>query len=166
MDGRLEKFPGGHCYSSPAHFMPTITLTLLDIEAVLGKPVTELIERVAHQAQDAGLSLYMVGGSVRDLLLKRPNLDIDFVVEGDAIDFARRLKKRLGGNVSPYPSFGTATWTPASANDLPDHLDFAMARTEFYENPAALPTVSSGTIQQDLYRRDFTINTLAVQVSP
>jgi tRNA nucleotidyltransferase (CCA-adding enzyme) len=150
----------------PARRVPQMSVTLPEMESILGKPVAGLIERIAWQAQDAGVSLYMVGGSVRDLLLKRPNLDIDFVVEGNAIDFAHRLQKELGGQLSSYRPFGTATWTPPGPNGLPDHLDFATARNEFYEHPTALPTVYSGSIKLDLLRRDFTINTLAVQVSP
>ncbi|HEY7617329.1 MAG TPA: hypothetical protein VH744_11035, partial [Terriglobales bacterium] len=111
----------------------------------------------------------------RDLLLGRRNLDIDFVVEGDAISFADSLCARYGGDVSSFRPFGTAKWrltdevTKAlelASRSLPDHIDFATARNEFYEHPTALPTVYSGSIKLDLGRRDFTLNTLAVQLSP
>jgi tRNA nucleotidyltransferase (CCA-adding enzyme) len=117
----------------------------------------------------------MVGGGVRDLLLKRPNLDVDFVVEGDAIRLASDLSDKFGGMVTSFRPFGTAKWKLDErvakalglyAASLPDHIDFATARNEFYEHPTALPTVYSGSIKLDLGRRDFTINTLAVQFSP
>src|SRR5690606_15710140 len=117
----------------------------------------------------------MVGGVVRDLLLERPNLDLDFVVESSAIDFAQSLRKQFGGQVNSFKPFGTARWklNPEAAaalqvdiDALPDHIDFATARNEFYEHPTALPTVYQSSIKLDLQRRDFTINTLAIQVSP
>ncbi len=146
------------------------------IVAVLGQSVARLIERIAQEAQTQRIDLYMVGGVVRDLLLQRRNDDIDFVVEGDAIRFAQDLQERYGGKIHSYRPFGTATWLlvgnsfPQGAridgDHLPEHVDFATARNEFYEHPTALPTVYSGSIKLDLQRRDFTINTLAVQLSP
>lgn len=143
---------------------------------VLGDPAARLIEQIAEYAQERGVNLYMVGGVVRDLLLRRRNLDLDFVVEGDAIQFASGLIERFGGRVSSFRPFGTAKWRLRDGDDihgtlgdpleLPDHVDFATARSEFYEYPTALPTVYSGSIKLDLGRRDFTINTLAVQLSP
>ncbi|MEO8395907.1 MAG: CBS domain-containing protein [Chloroflexota bacterium] len=155
---------------------PAETLDPTEIAAILGQPIADLIELVAQQARDQAVSLYLVGGLVRDLLLKRPNADIDFVIEGDAIRFAEGLQARIGGQVHSYRPFGTATWHLAGAtigasdsgsdSRLPDHVDFASARSEFYEHPTALPTVYTSSIKRDLYRRDFTINTLAVQLSP
>jgi tRNA nucleotidyltransferase (CCA-adding enzyme) len=112
---------------------------------------------------------------VRDLLLGRPNFDIDFVVEEDAIAFAEGLSRRWGGEVKSFKPFGTAKWllTEAAAaaleldfTELPDHVDFATARNEFYEHPTALPTVYNSSIKLDLQRRDFTINALAVELFP
>jgi tRNA nucleotidyltransferase (CCA-adding enzyme) len=151
------------------------TLTLAQIETVLGKPVATLIEKIAGHAQYSKLPLYMVGGVVRDLLLQRRNLDVDFVVEGDAIKLAESLSAKYGGQVNSFRPFGTAKWLldEAAARalgvpyvGLPENVDFATARNEFYEHPTALPTVYSGSIKLDLARRDFTINTLAVQFSP
>ena len=140
------------------------------IAAVLGTPAAHLITLIAAQAREESLKLYMVGGIVRDLLLKRPNDDIDFVVEGEAIPFAERLQARFGGEVHSYRPFGTATWllenTSIYEAGLPESVDFASARSEFYEQPTALPTVYRGSIKLDLQRRDFTINTLAVLLSP
>ncbi|MFW5772090.1 MAG: CBS domain-containing protein [Phototrophicaceae bacterium] len=145
------------------------------IAAVLGKPVAALLNAIAENARLRHLSLYMVGGVVRDLLLGRPNLDIDFVVEADAIDFATGLREMYGGEISSYRPFGTAKWllddtvTTAlglPAGSLPENIDFATSRNEFYLHPTALPSVYSSSIKLDLHRRDFTINTLAIQLSP
>lgn len=146
-----------------------------EIKDVLGTPVAALIDAVAQYARQQSVSMYMVGGVVRDLLLKRPNFDIDFVVEANAIRFAQGLAKSLGGKVKSYRPFGTAKWQLDArvANDLdlelstlPEHVDFATSRNEFYNHPTALPSVYNSSIKLDLHRRDFTINTLAVQLSP
>jgi tRNA nucleotidyltransferase (CCA-adding enzyme) len=145
------------------------------VELILGKANQSLIATLAAFAHAREISLYMVGGVVRDLLLERPNYDIDFVVEDDAIAFAEALKESYGGRIHPYPPFGTATWTIDEAvverlglalAEIPQHLDFATSRSELYEHPTALPTVFNSGIKLDLRRRDFTINTLAVQLSP
>lgn len=146
-----------------------------DMDVVLGKDVRNLTEIVTRHAQERGIALYLVGGIVRDLLLKRPNYDVDFVVEGDAIAFAQALVQIYGGRIHSYKPFGTAKWhldeTIAEAlgltwEGLPDHIDFATARSELYTHPTALPTVYHSGIKLDLRRRDFTINTLAIQLSP
>jgi len=146
---------------------------VLHLETVLGADTANLIDTIAKQAQAANVNLYMVGGVVRDLLLNRRNLDIDFVVESadiDAIAFAHSLKDLFGGEVSEFRPFGTAKWELITSTlysaALPEHIDFATARNEFYEHPTALPTVYDSSIKLDLGRRDFTINTLAVQLSP
>lgn len=109
-------------------------------------------------ADDVGTRIYAVGGFVRDLLLRHENLDVDLVVEGDGIAFAERLGARLSAKVTSHRKFGTALLT------LPDgfKVDVATARTEYYEYPAALPTIEHSSIKMDLYRRDFTVNALAV----
>lgn len=152
---------------------PTTPLTVF--AHVLGKPMQQLVEIVAAAAQEAGLHAFVVGGVVRDLLLERPNLDLDIVAEGDAIRLAERLAAQYGGKVQVYQPFGTAKWVLGSEvprhfgvepGALPPTVDFATARNEFYEAPTALPTVYQGSIRLDLRRRDFTINTLAIQISP
>jgi tRNA nucleotidyltransferase (CCA-adding enzyme) len=144
---------------------PKPTIPPAEIAAVLGAEAAALIERIAQQAQRQRFNVYMVGGVVRDLLLKRPSGDLDFVVEGDAIDFARRLQARYGGQIHVYPPFGTATWRLEGDETASRTIDFATARAEFYEHPAALPTVYNSSIKLDLGRRDFTINTLALRLS-
>jgi tRNA nucleotidyltransferase (CCA-adding enzyme) len=107
-------------------------------------------------------SVYAVGGFVRDLLLKVENFDVDIVVEGDGIRLAEAFEKKFPCRIRTHKKFGTAIIL------LPDgsKVDVATARWEFYDSPAALPTVERASIKTDLYRRDFTINTLAVQLNP
>lgn len=159
----------------PALPVPDDRIDADKIPQVLGKPVAQLIDSIARIARQQRLSLYMVGGVVRDLLLNRPNFDIDFVVESDAIQVAEQVCEMLGGDVSSYRPFGTAKWRldgrvadylRVDLADLPAHIDFATSRNEFYVHPTALPSVYSSSIKLDLHRRDFTINTLAVQLSP
>ncbi len=136
----------------------------------------DLLHQVGAVAGDLGYPLYVVGGFVRDLLLGQPNFDVDLVVEGDAIRLAQLLAQRAGGRVRSHRRFGTAKWIlPVAGKQaaseqpdgiLPESLDFVTARTEFYEHPTALPTVERSSIKQDLHRRDFTINTLAIRLTP
>jgi tRNA nucleotidyltransferase (CCA-adding enzyme) len=109
-----------------------------------------------------GFSVYAVGGFVRDLLLKVENFDVDIVVEGDGIRLAEEFEKKVPCRIRTHKKFGTAIIL------FPDGLkvDVATARWEFYDSPAALPTVEKASIKTDLYRRDFTINTLAIQLNP
>ncbi len=120
--------------------------------------VRTLLGTAKAVADTVGIPVYLVGGMVRDLLLGRPNEDVDLVVEGSGIDFAHALAAYTGGRCHPHQPFLTAVVT------LPDghRVDVASARTEFYRTPAALPEVQTSLIRQDLYRRDFTINSLAV----
>lgn len=148
-------------------------ITMQQIVGTLGNSAARLVEIVAQHAHECNLNLFMVGGIVRDLLLERNNLDMDFVVEDDAIRLAQDLQAHYGGEVHSFRPFGTAKWLltlevqeALKTFNLPSHIDFATARNEFYEHPTALPTVYSGSIKLDLGRRDFTINTLAIQLSP
>ncbi|MGQ9785081.1 MAG: CBS domain-containing protein [Anaerolineae bacterium] len=154
----------------------------------------QLLREAGRIAADHGDTLYIVGGFVRDLLHRAnsenhvPYLDIDLVVEGDAIRLARCLARRYGGQVRSHQRFGTAKWllppelqlpkapgenvssqetfAALATGELPSALDFVTARMEFYEHPTALPEVERSSIKQDLHRRDFTINTLAICLSP
>lgn len=124
--------------------------------------VHDLLRTAGELGDRLGAAVYVVGGFVRDLLLNIDNLDVDLVVEGDGIAFARAFAKEHGGKLTVHERFGTAVV------HLPDgfKLDVATARTEYYEYPTALPTVEQSSIKKDLYRRDFTINTLAVALRP
>ncbi len=129
---------------------------------ILPQDYLSLLRRVADEAARRSLPLYLVGGFMRDLFLSLPVTDFDLVVEGDAIPLAKALAARHGGRVTAHARFGTAQWF------LPDSdihaLDFISTRSEFYKHPAALPTVKPGTLTDDLRRRDFTINTLALRL--
>jgi len=117
-----------------------------------------LLDRVGALAGET--PAYLVGGAVRDLLLGRSNLDVDLVVEGDAIALARALAEACGGTLKAHDAFGTAHV------DLPDgkRIEFATARVEHYPVAGGLPVVERSTLKQDLSRRDFTINALAMRV--
>jgi tRNA nucleotidyltransferase (CCA-adding enzyme) len=124
--------------------------------------IMALLEQAGMLARELGFKIYAVGGFVRDILLGRPNLDIDLVVEGDGIRFARELAKVRQGRVKEHLKFKTAVVV------FPDgqRIDVATARLEYYEYPTALPTVELSSIKMDLYRRDFTVNALALNLSP
>ena len=119
--------------------------------------------------------VYLVGGFVRDLILEQPNVDVDVAVEGDGIEFAGRLAKELGGRVRAHRKFKTAVvlLPPEALGQVPPglragsepfHVDVATTRAEFYDRPAALPRVEHASIRQDLFRRDFTINAMAISL--
>jgi tRNA nucleotidyltransferase (CCA-adding enzyme) len=132
----------------------------------LAPPVARRVEAARRLAQEHGIATYLVGGLVRDLLLGRDNRDLDLVVEGDGIHFARLLAGKLGGRVREHREFMTAVVVDEDPGGAEFHVDVATARSEFYRQPAALPQVSTSALRQDLYRRDFTINTLAVRLGP
>ncbi len=136
------------------------------MEAALPGPLLNLLQRASELAQQLGYPLYVVGGFVRDLLLGEPNLDMDLVVEGDAIRLARRLARQIGARSRSHKRFGTAKiiLEGRQAEFGMPSLDFASARLEFYAHSAALPEVETSSIKADLHRRDFTINTLAIRL--
>ncbi len=137
------------------------------MEEFLPPNLLAFLKKASKVAKEMGYSLYPVGGFVRDLLLGTPTLDVDLVVEGDAIALARRLAQEVGGRVHGHSRFGTAKLI-FEGEESPvaplSSLDFVTARTEFYEHPTALPSVERSSIKQDLHRRDFTINTLAISL--
>jgi tRNA nucleotidyltransferase (CCA-adding enzyme) len=139
-----------------------------ELEAALSGGDLRWLHAAADQAEAADLPLYLVGGVVRDLLLGRPVKDFDVVVEGDAIALGQRLVRQLGGRLTSHRRFGTAVWHVENGDgadaELPAAIDLISARRERYAYPGALPEVSSGDIQQDLFRRDFSINTLALRL--
>jgi tRNA nucleotidyltransferase (CCA-adding enzyme) len=140
-----------------------------NVSALVRSQLPERHVRILEEAGRLGdalkMPVYAVGGFVRDLLLKRDNLDIDLSVEGDGITFAESLATFLGGKVRPHNKFKTAIVFYQDDLGNAQHLDVATARLEYYEYPAALPTVELSSIKMDLYRRDFTINALAIQLN-
>jgi tRNA nucleotidyltransferase (CCA-adding enzyme) len=111
-------------------------------------------------ASDGYDGVYLVGGTVRDILLGEEGFDVDIAVEGDAIELAGRIASELGGRSRPHEKFGTAVVLYGEG----ERIDVVTARTEFYDAPAALPTVEHATIREDLFRRDFTINAMATSL--
>ncbi|TKB92528.1 MAG: CCA tRNA nucleotidyltransferase [Nitrospira sp.] len=120
-----------------------------------------LLRELGNLADEGGVSLYLVGGVVRDLLLKRETWDLDLTVEGDGIAFARLVADRYRAGLAVFERFATARLV------FPDGLkmDIATTRRESYAQPALLPTVQPASIEEDLSRRDFTINAIAVQLN-
>lgn len=132
------------------------------MEERLPEEIFSLLVLAGEIAQELDSTVYCVGGYVRDLLLNVPNFDVDLVVEGDGGELALRMAERLGGKVRIHERFATAT----IQLDEGTKIDVATARTEYYEFPAALPMVEKSSIKEDMYRRDFTINTLALCLNP
>jgi tRNA nucleotidyltransferase (CCA-adding enzyme) len=119
-----------------------------------------VLQAIQSTAQREGVPAYLVGGAVRDWLLGRPVGDLDVSVEGDAIAFARALQSEHGGDLQVYEKFRTTTW---HSHGL--HTDVATSRAETYSRPAVLPAVTPAPIEQDLQRRDFTINAMALRLA-
>ena len=124
--------------------------------------ICRLLQEIGRFGEETSRSVCVVGGFVRDLLIGRENLDIDIVVEGDAVDFAYQLAEAWEGQVQIHHQFKTATITRLDTLKL----DFVSARNETYPSPGALPSVEYGTIVEDLHRRDFSINALAMRLQP
>ena len=136
----------------------------------------QLLHLLAYQAAMLRMPLYLVGGVVRDILMGRPVWDFDLVVEGDSAAFAEYVVKKYGGRVLIHSKFGTATWMLNESTfkrlnvpmiqtlDTSLSFDLVSARSEMYEHPGALPTVKRAAINDDLYRRDFTINAMAIRL--
>ena len=131
------------------------------VEMQLPAEVRDLLRQLGAVADRLDFPIFLVGGVVRDLLLRHPNLDIDIVVEGDAIAFANSFAQTTTCRIRPHEKFGTAVII------LPDgfKVDVASARIEYYDRPAALPQVEYASIHHDLYRRDFSINTLTIALN-
>lgn len=128
----------------------------------LPDPVVGLLREIGQLGDERGCQVYVVGGVVRDLLLRHVTLDLDLAVEGDGIAFARAVSDRYRAGLAVFERFATARLA------FPDGLkmDIATTRRESYAQPAVLPTVKPASIEEDLYRRDFTINAIAMQLNP
>jgi len=136
-----------------------------NLSSQLGKyllpPVLALVKIAGREASELGQELYLVGGVVRDLFLGRANFDFDLVVEGEAIKLARKMTKDSQAKLTVHSRFGTA-----KLNYPGFSLDLATARSETYSKPGALPTVKPGSLKDDLIRRDFSINAMALHLNP
>ncbi|MFA6321170.1 MAG: hypothetical protein WCY36_04855 [Candidatus Omnitrophota bacterium] len=129
--------------------------------AMLAPNIMWLLRRIGKVAASRGYKAYIVGGLVRDIIRGVKNLDLDIVVEGDAIKLGEELAKELKVKLVVHRMFGTCTI--ALKNKL--KIDFATARKERYEHPATLPVVQYSSLEDDLSRRDFTVNAMAASIS-
>ncbi|MEA2101075.1 MAG: CBS domain-containing protein [Thermodesulfobacteriota bacterium] len=120
------------------------------------------LKKAGVLAESMGYRIYLVGGIVRDMVMRIDNLDVDLVVEGSGIEFALRLASEIGARVATHEKYKTAVITLPNGR----HLDVATARVEYYNGPGEFPVVEESTLKLDLYRRDFTINTMAVSLLP
>lgn len=143
------------------------------MKSKLPKKLMKIIRDIGSLADDNGMNTFLVGGFVRDIIMDSKNYDLDLVVEGDAIKFGKILADEIGGSLVVHKKFGTSTvvteWPKWLGPALhPNHkfkIDIATARKEIYEKPAALPTVEFSSLREDLYRRDFTINAMALSLN-
>lgn len=125
-----------------------------------------ILQLVSQGVQDTGMPVYLVGGAVRDVLLHREDFeDLDFSVAGDAVVCARKIASLYPAMLTAHNRFGTATLRTVASLPEAVTLDFVSARKESYPEPGALPVVERGSLKEDLARRDFSVNTLALTVS-
>lgn len=132
------------------------------IKDFLDETTLERLIKIGEVSASLGYNAYLLGGIVRDMLLRRKNYDVDIVVEGDGIKLVHAIAKLLRVKITEHKKFGTAQLIFEDGKKI----DLATARIEYYPSPASLPTVEKGSLKLDLYRRDFTINTLAVKLNP
>jgi tRNA nucleotidyltransferase (CCA-adding enzyme) len=130
------------------------------IEQYLPRQLLELVKDISGQAAKQEQRVYLVGGVVRDLLLGYPNFDLDLVVEGDAVKLAQQVAETSQAKLLAHHRFGTAKLRYDNFT-----LDLATARKETYAKPGALPVVTPGTLNDDLVRRDFSINAMAISLA-
>ena len=131
------------------------------VQRSLPPEIRNVLAGVSRLAEEKGFNAFLVGGMVRDLLMGQANYDIDVVVEGRGIVFARLIATEFDGRIRTHRKFGTAAIVLKSGL----HIDVATARTEYYPYPAALPQVETASIRQDLFRRDFSINSMAMSLT-
>ena len=131
------------------------------IEGQTSPELWALVLRLGELAKERGTPLFLAGGRVRDLLLGQAGADFDLVVEGDALELVRVLAQEEGDEAVVHPRFGTATYRRGDLS-----FDLATSRTEEYSRPGVLPDVRPGPIEEDLKRRDFTVNAMAIRLSP
>ena len=144
--------------STPRH--GSFVFSRASLETVLDRAPSALLDALRQSAGEAGWPVYLVGGPLRDALLRRPVRDLDFSVEGDAPALAAALAEKTGARLTTHPRFGTATVELDGAQ-----LDLVTARREEYPHPGALPVVAAGSMADDLARRDFSINAMAFPIS-
>ena len=154
-----------HMNEGERAFQSGVKATEVELGDLLPDKVVAILSLAGETGDTLGIAVFAVGGFVRDLILRQHNLDIDLTVEGDVEAFAEALASRIRGTVRHHHKFKTATVRYTDAEGLESHIDVATARMEYYEQPAALPSVELASLKMDLYRRDFTINAMAVHLN-
>jgi tRNA nucleotidyltransferase (CCA-adding enzyme) len=153
--------PATSCRALHFHPLTGKIARMSDLTTLLNEAQRAMHEAIRAMAQGEQANVFLVGGAVRDWMAGVNRIDdVDYAVEGDAIGVAAALQAQHGGEVVEHPQFRTATWMLNGAS-----VDLAMARCEQYAHPAALPAVSPCPIEQDLHRRDFTTNAMAIRLS-
>ncbi len=140
---------------------PALSL-LPRLERQLPRETLGLLHQIGLAAESIGARAYAVGGFVRDFLLGRESAELDIVVEGDGLALARRLASELGSSLVVHATFQTASLEGGGGV----RIDVATAREERYREPGALPEVRPASLSQDLLRRDFSVNAMALALSP
>ncbi|MBN1526805.1 MAG: CBS domain-containing protein [Candidatus Omnitrophica bacterium] len=149
-------------FTKPRALKKSVVVNLSNkMERMVPQKIMRLLKEIGSLSNSLGYSAFLVGGFVRDLLLEKKNLDLDIVVEGSAIEFGSVLAKRLKGALVVHRQFGTCT----VVTEKKLKIDLATARKETYEKPAALPTVEFSSLKNDLIRRDFAINAMAISLN-
>jgi len=132
----------------------------INIKKYFSAKELKFIAKIGEYADEFGIKAYLVGGFVRDLFLGKKNMDLDITVEGDGIKFTEFLARKLNSPFKCFEKFKTGKIFLENSN-----IDITSARSEYYKEPAALPDIKFSAIQKDLYRRDFTINAMAIQIN-
>ena len=128
----------------------------------INRKLKSQLKQIGLIAQSNGVRAYLVGGPVRDLLCGKQSFDLDIAIEGNTAKFINALSKKLKAKVVSHKRFGTFVLTLQNSS----HIDFATARSEKYLKPGALPEVEFCSIENDLSRRDFTLNAIAFSINP
>lgn len=155
---RMPRFKDGRLIKDESKKSKNISTAM---SSVMPDRVMHILHDIAEMADNGGFKCYLVGGVVRDILLRKNNEDIDIVVEGSAPDFARKFAKKHKARVAVHAKFKTAVVIFKDGF----RVDFATSRTEYYNFPASAPTVEDASIRNDLFRRDFSINAMAVKLN-
>jgi len=146
--------------SSSSAFLPEKNEVAQLMEETLSKEIFKLIKKLGEIAKNTGQKIYLVGGAVRDMFIKEKSLDMDFVLSDDAVTFGRNLNEFLQGDIRIYADTQTVNF---KINHL--NFDFTTARREYYNEKSLIPIIEKASLKEDLKRRDFTINTLAVDIT-
>jgi len=142
-------------------FIPTKELINQIMANSLDKKTLTLIKEFGNIAKGVNQTIYLVGGSVRDMFLGEASCDFDFALSDDAVAFGKVLKKNFEGTIRIYPETQTVNFKFDKYT-----FDFVTSRREYYNEKSLIPIIEKATLQEDLKRRDFTINTLAIEITP